>query len=201
MKKFSKAVKPALKLIKCISGILWWVIVLATAFLLVSIVSAKMKGEVPNIFGYSVMRIVSGSMEPEIPSGAYILVKKIAPEDVKTGDIISFYSEDKAIYGMPNTHRVTEIEALGNGTWLYTTKGDANIIADKIQANSGKLIGVYDGQIGWLNDLENALSGNLMLLLIIALQALIIVFAGFSFIHSLKNAKTDAEQNEEQNKE
>ena len=42
---------------------LWWISVALLAMLLVNIFSAKIRGEVPTVFGYSVMNIVSGSME------------------------------------------------------------------------------------------------------------------------------------------
>ena len=40
---------------------LWWCVLLLLFALLVCIIGAKLRGEVPKIFGYSVMQIVSGS--------------------------------------------------------------------------------------------------------------------------------------------
>ncbi len=185
------SIKKPLKIIKRVTEIVWWIIVVAIAVLMVSILSAKIKGEVPSVFGISVVKIVSGSMEPEIPSGSYILVKKTKPEDVKKDDIITFYSEDKTIYGLPNTHRVIDIVKSEDGGYIYTTKGDANVIKDSVPASSTNLIGVYKSKIVWLNSLENALNGKLMIVLMAGIFVLIIAFFFLSLFYPQKNGKNE----------
>ena len=179
--------KSPLLIIKRITAVVWWILLIATISLLVCVLGAKFKGEVPKIFGYSVIKIVSGSMEPEIPSGAYILVKKTPPEEIEVGDIISFYSEDKTIYGMPNTHRVVKTSTEKYGEYTYITQGDANIVADSIPASSQKLIGKYVGKIGWLNSLEDALDGKLMFVVLTVLQIMIIAVIVCSAFHGKNN--------------
>lgn len=97
-------------------------------------------GEAPSVFGYSAMRVLTGSMEPEIKTNTLIIVKKTAPEQIAVGDIISFYSADPALGGSINTHRVVEAEQ-ANGEWTFTTQGDANPIADKYPATGQNLVG------------------------------------------------------------
>ena len=60
--------------------------------LLVIVVTVYMtaNGRVPSFFGYSVMRVVSGSMEPTLPVDAFILVKQTEAQELAVGDIISF---------------------------------------------------------------------------------------------------------------
>ena len=50
------------------------------------------KGEVPSVFGFSVLRLQTGSMEPEYKTGSVIVAKKTDADDLKVGDVISFYS-------------------------------------------------------------------------------------------------------------
>ena len=76
------------KILKYTAKVSWWCVVVALAILLVNIFGAKIKGRVPSVFGYSVMNIISSSMEDEIPKDSYILIKKVAPEEVKIDDII-----------------------------------------------------------------------------------------------------------------
>ncbi len=157
---------------------LWWIALLSTAFLLISVLSAKLKGQVPSVFGYSVMRIISGSMEPEIPTGTYILIRKCYPEDVMPGQIISFYSEDPVIYGIPNTHRVIALEESADGV-LFVTKGDANLGEDSVRVKADRLIGIYACPLPWLTDFSNALDGGMMPIFLIVLQlGTVIVIAG-----------------------
>ena len=78
--------KKGVKIIRRILSALWWIILLLLAFVLVNILGAKLSGRVPSIFGYSVINIVSGSMEDEIPKGSYILIKRISPEEVEKAE-------------------------------------------------------------------------------------------------------------------
>ncbi len=79
-----------------------------------------------SVFGYRFYCIVSPSMEPEIQVGAHIIVKETEPELLKVGDIITFNSDDPAIQGFPNTHRIAEIKTDGAGNLYFVTKGDNN---------------------------------------------------------------------------
>ena len=84
--------KKILSAVKISLGVIWWLFVSLLVIILINIFSAKMSGRVPSVFGYSVMNIVSGSMEDEIPKDSYILIKRIDPAEVKKDDIICFYS-------------------------------------------------------------------------------------------------------------
>ncbi len=177
---------------------LWWLVVALLAIVLISVLGAKFKGEVPNICGYSVMRIVSGSMEPEISTGEYILVKKTPPHEIEQGQIISFYSEDKAIYGLPNTHRVVERVNTESGL-EFVTKGDASPINDTVNAKEEKLIGVYVAKLEWLTRLSGALNGNGMFILFIVLQMGVFAIIIYSYVK--KRALTYEEAVEADSKE
>ena len=130
--------KKAAKAIKCTASVIWWVILVLLFILLVNIFGAKLTGKVPSVFGYSVMNIVSGSMEDEIPKDSYILIKKVSPEEIKKDDIICFYSSDPKIYGMPNTHRVVQDPIVTENGIEFVTKGDANRVNDTETAKGEK---------------------------------------------------------------
>ncbi len=165
-------------IVKRVFSAIWWVLVALLAILVVSIVSAKAKGKVPKIFGYSVVHIVSGSMETEIPVGSYILIKECSPAEVKKGDVICFYSDDPVIYGLPNTHRVHEDPVKGENGWEFVTKGDANPVKDAYTAKGDKLVGKYVGKVDALTWLSDALEGNGMMIMLILMQGgvFIIIF-------------------------
>ena len=74
------------KAIKITSSVLWWCALGLIFVIMVSVIGAKMTGKVPSVCGYSVMHIISGSMEEEIPQGSYILVKRISPDEVKINE-------------------------------------------------------------------------------------------------------------------
>lgn len=86
------------------------------------------------IKGVQVLTILSGSMEPKIPTGSIVCV---VPEDynnIKVGDVIS-YKENSQI---KVTHQVIQID---KGKKELTTKGIANNVADS-PISSSKIIGV-----------------------------------------------------------
>ena len=181
---------------------LWWSAVVLLVLLLVNILGAKMTGNVPRVFGYSIMNIVSGSMEDEIPKGSYILIKKVEPEKVKRGDVICFYSTDPQIYGLPNTHRVVEDPINNNGSIEFVTRGDANPINDKETAKGENLIGVYVKRLDTLTAFSNALKGNMMIFVIISLQICMFGMALFAVIAIKVNKNSDGIcRNEEDKKE
>lgn len=158
------------KLIKKSLSVLWWGFTVLLALVLVNVIGAKLTGKVPSAFGYSVVNIISGSMEDEIPQNSYILIKKIDPEDVKRGDVICFYSTDPTIYGMPNTHRVVEDPIVTEAGYEFVTRGDANLINDKVTASGDRLIGIYVKNLDGLTSFSEFLSGNTMFFVIIGLQ-------------------------------
>lgn len=68
----------------------------------------------------------SGSMAPTIPTGSFALARPAEADQVEAGDIVSVVdSADVHI-----THRVTAVEAAGEGRALIRMRGDANDAED-----------------------------------------------------------------------
>ena len=182
--------------IKKTLGALWWVLIIGLALLMFSIIGAKMRGEVPKVFGHSVMKIVSGSMETEIPEGSYILIKEIDPAEVREGDVITFFSSDYAIYGLPNTHRVVEPPIVTDGGIEFVTRGDANPTNDKVTARGDRLIGIYVRRLDGLTEFASALDGGGMMILMLVLEAFIFAMAAWMFVKAKKKAQGEPDEGE-----
>ncbi len=157
-----------------IATIITVIAVLFTIMAVFTILTTE-KGKAPEMFGMSAMVVVSGSMEPEIPVGSVILVKKCEPADVAEGDIISFYSRDESIRGQINTHRVIGIEEL-DGQYQFETKGDANVSSDAVAVLGEDLIGRVIGISSIFGKLAKIVSSRLGMLLVIVVP-LAIIFA------------------------
>ena len=106
---------------------------------LLTVVLAK-PGEAPNFFGYSLFRVMTGSMEPGIGVDSLIVVKRTAADELQEGDVITFYSRDPSLMGEPNTHRIIRFAEDGGKKLIYT-KGDANNIEDRYPVHEEDLIG------------------------------------------------------------
>ena len=89
--------------------------------LLIIIVVACLPLTVPKVFGYEMYTVISGSMEPSIPTGSLVYIKDMEPQDVADGDVIAFYGghASNAII----THRVVKNRVVMGE---FVTKGDAN---------------------------------------------------------------------------
>ena len=130
------------KIKKAVSGIINFIsiaIILGAIYILFVAINTK-SGDTPQIFGYSAFRVMTGSMEPELPVDSFIIVKRVEPEELQVGDVISFYSQDEQIRGMVNTHRIVGIEQDG-GVLYFRTKGDANHLVDDDPVPGGEVIG------------------------------------------------------------
>ena len=152
---------------KRIFNIIWYGVIGLFIFVFANVMYAKMNNQVPNVFGYSVMQIISYSMEPEIKKDEYILVKKVDISDIEEHDIITFYSTDPTIYGRINTHRVVRRNETNDG---FVTKGDNNLIEDKYDVLDENVIGRYVTTLGVLTVVLNFFQTNSMLVLILLVQ-------------------------------
>ena len=122
-------------------------LILVSVFVLLSVVLTP-AGQVPRVMGFSVFRVLTGSMEPEIPEGSLLLVRQADADTIQVGDVISFFSPDPTLEGAVNTHRVVDIRT-ENGGRIFYTKGDANVLEDAYPVREdmvvGKAVHVFTG--------------------------------------------------------
>ena len=123
---------------------------------------------------YAVVKIVSRSMEPTIEAGDYILVEKADPGDLEEGEIVTFYSDDPAISGRLNTHRISRFAENGN----IVTKGDNNPAEDKYEVPPEKVAGRYVRTLGFLTSLFNIFSQPVGYAALIGVPLLLITMFG-----------------------
>ena len=173
---------------KVITGIINFIsiaIILAAIYVLFVAINTK-SGDTPKVFGYSAFRVMSGSMEPELPVDSFIVVREVDPGALRTGDVISFYSKDEQIMGMVNTHRIVGIEQSGGGL-MFRTKGDANHSVDDEPVFESEII----GKVVWSSLLLGKLvrlASNPLIFFPIILLPLMAVLAS-NIIQTLRLAK------------
>ena len=93
--------------------------------LLILLVLVCLPLTVPRFFGYHIYSVVSGSMEPAIPTGSLVYIHETPPEDVAEEEVIAFYGAMDSASII--THRVVENRVLMGE---FVTKGDANQTED-----------------------------------------------------------------------
>lgn len=117
-----------------------WVLVIAVLLCVGVLAQVLSKGYV-SVAGFSLFRVVTGSMEPEIPVGSLIISKEVDIEQIEAGDIVNFKSKESGMLGLVITHRVIQVHEDSNGRILLETKGDANRYADGFFVEEANLIG------------------------------------------------------------
>lgn len=184
--------------LKIVATVFWWIATVSLVALILVIMGAKIKGRVPYLFGYSVMNIVSGSMEDKIPAGTYILIKKTDASDIQRGDIICFYSDDPNIKGYPNTHTVIEDPIYGENGIEFVTKGDANLLKDDYTAKGDKLIGKYVKNLDGLTRFSRSLQGNGIFFCYMILMGMCVTFMIVPVFIKVLSKDSDGENTEDQ---
>lgn len=100
---------------------------------------------IAHIKGNEVYHVVSGSMEPVIPTGSLVYAEPARPEEIAAGDVIAFWSGRSVV-----VHRVVENKTDARE---FVTKGDANAAEDIRAAAYSDLIGSVSGHIPMLGSL------------------------------------------------
>lgn len=152
-----------------------FILALAVCFALISSFQIITKGYV-SIAGYSVFKVMTGSMEPTIPVNALLICDSVDIEDVEVGDIVCFESLSQQMRGSVITHRVTEKENL-SGYIRLTTRGDANTVKDTLSVTENNLIGRviwYSEDSNIMTDLVSFMSGKIGFLAVIVLPVLLV---------------------------
>lgn len=91
------------------------------------------------LVGFQVFTVLSGSMEPTYHVGSLIYVKKIDPQELKSGNVITFMLDENTVA----THRIVEVvpDETDPTVYRFRTKGDANETVDGALVHYKNVIG------------------------------------------------------------
>ena len=116
---------------KKIFSLILIIIIISYGIALIQVTKGEKK--LPTILGFTGVTVISGSMEPEISVGDYVIIKKPKKQNIQKGTIITFEQNNVLI-----THRVESV--INDG--VYSTKGDANNIIDSELVKFENILGV-----------------------------------------------------------
>ncbi|MDD6188788.1 MAG: signal peptidase I [Clostridiales bacterium] len=181
--------KVAAKLINIVSIA---IIVLAVLVLLNVVMTRS--GDVPSVMGYSVFRVMTGSMEPTIPTYSIIVTHAVEPSEIEEGDVISYFSKDPALNGAVNTHRVVDIYE-EEGTVFYQTRGDANNADDLYPPTADDIIGKVVFSSYFIGAIVRLISNPLVFFPLILVPLLVMLI--LNLVKTYRMAANIARQEEE----
>lgn len=161
------------------------------ALLVAVLVMVRVNGYV-SLFGKSMFRVVTGSMEPTIMTGALLLADDCRVDELHRGDIVCFRSQEGDTRGWIITHRVVSVLQDGSGHTALETKGDANGAVDSQYVTQDNLIGKviwYTGEGNLLSSGIGFLTSGLGFLTLIILPCLFI--SGMLLSRSVRQIRQD----------
>ncbi len=168
-------------------------VIICSVLILISVLLTK-SGKAPSIFGYSMFTVMTGSMEPTIPTNSLIVVKETDSSELAVGDVISFYSRDPSLSGSVNTHRIVGIEPDGE-QYIFTTKGDANNSNDIYTTLDSDVIGEVVFNSYYLGVAIRLLSNPLIFIpLIVVPLALMIIINLYQTVSLAKKITKEEEE-------
>lgn len=119
-------------------------------FLTIAIKANINHDKLPDFLGYKPLICGSNSMGNVFEIGDITFAKEVKQEDLKKGDIITFWDSKKSVV---ITHRINEITKDENGKTIYITKGDMNNDIDEETVNFEQIEGKYVGHIKYVGNL------------------------------------------------
>lgn len=147
-----------------------WVIniflILLIVIAILSVIASK-KGFDNSMVKYIPMKVLSGSMEPELKVGDIVVSKAVDRSKIKAGDVITYKMGANTLV----THRVIEIIEM-KGSNFYKTKGDANNIEDSDLVPQDNVVGKLVLRIpkgGYVVDILSSPIGFIVLFIILVI--------------------------------
>ena len=183
------------KILRGIGRALSIALVVCEVIVIIFLVTSKMQGNPPTLFGYQIYQIITPSMTPYLEPGDVIISKKYNGGDLtageKDGDIVTYYGEVEGNVELI-THRVIE----ANGEKIIT-KGDLNNKVDPpITKDDIEAVMVHKAVI--IDKIYTIISTKWgFWLFIFTPIALLIVSEIVSLIKELKKEKEVADENED----
>lgn len=166
--------KKVLKVAKKFFDVLCWIIVAVLVISVVVSIISRVNGTMPSFFGYSVSRVSSGSMSPQLEVGDVILGKSVDnPMSIKVGDIVT-YKGSGELQGKFITHQVIVAPQEENGEIMLQTKGIANDIPDA-PINFDRIVSIVICEVPFLKAFYNFFFSPWGLLAVIALIILVFI--------------------------
>lgn len=166
--------KKAIKLTKKVLNVFCWILVVLLVLTVIMSLTSQINGGAPSFFGYSIYRVSSGSMEPELIVGDVILSKNTNdPEMLKLDDVVTYEGSDE-LSGLLVTHKIIKAPYNENGVTMLQTQGVANKLPDE-PISIDRVCGVMVCKIPVLDVIYNVFFSHWGLIIVIGLLLFIFI--------------------------
>ena len=161
-----------------------WLVILAVA---VGLGAAVL---VPRLAGATPYTVLTGSMRPDLPPGTLVVVRSAPAESIHVGDVITYQLES----GKPTvvTHRVIAVGATVTGEPVFTTRGDANDVADEAPVRPVQVKGRLWYSVPYLGRVNTILSGSQRQATVSVVGGALLLYAAFMFTGAMRDRRRAA---------
>lgn len=189
------------KVLKIFGNILFGIFLVFILFIAITNIRAKSNDNVPNIFGYGYLNVLSDSMdgdkEDSFKIGDLIFVKlvnKEEAENLKVGDIITYKTNIDG-KDMTISHRIIRIEP--DNPYKYVTQGDhrdsSMAATDSVKVN--QVIAVYQGKWAGAGSVFAWFSSGFGFFLIVCVPCILfLIFEIINFVKVYMEYKNEKQQ-------
>lgn len=129
------------------------IILVVLIIIVIAVFYIRITGGVPEIFGYQVYRVSSGSMSPVLEVGDVILSHKVDADDIHVGDIVTYLGDEGEYRDMLITHSViTAPHKAADGDLILGTQGVAEGATPDPEISISQVKGKFVARLTFLND-------------------------------------------------
>ena len=134
------------KILNLIGKVIYRFMALIVVLMFIFAVLQKSSDNRFSIGGIKIFTVITGSMIPVYEIGDILIVKEVAPEEIKVDDDIVYKGEKGSYHNKTITHRVVLIEKKEDGNYKIVTKGVANTAQDP-EINQTQVYGKVIGKV------------------------------------------------------
>lgn len=162
--------------------LLWAFMALCVGILLALVV-------IPRVIGATPYTVISGSMEPGIPTGSVVVAGPEPFEEIGVDDVVTYQLESGQAEVV--THRVVGIDTV-DGEPRLRTQGDANEEADPEPVRAEQVRGTVLYHVPYIGHLSTAVSGPVREQLSVVAGAALLLYAGWLVIVEVRSRRARA---------
>jgi signal peptidase len=175
-----------LRLLRWSGQVVAWLVILGVAGVLAVAVL------IPRLAGATPYTVLTGSMRPHYPPGTLVVVKPVEADRIRTGDVVTYqlHSGRSAVV----THRVVAVRTSLDGATTFTTRGDANGVADAEPVRPVQIRGRLWYAVPHLGHLNVLVSGEQHQMLVLLAAGGLTGYAASMFIGALRDRSRREEE-------
>lgn len=160
-----------LKFFSILGNVLFVLLLLIMATLSFFLIQSRVAGGVPEVAGYQMYIVLSGSMSPEFDTGSLAFVREVDTGELAVGDVITYRS--RADSDSLTTHRIVDI--MKNDSMQFVTRGDANNVNDPNPVLAENVVGRVTGSVPYVGYVLNFVQTRQGLILLIFVPGVLII--------------------------